>query len=106
MRISDWGSDVCSSDRLGGPVFEGCPVGMAADIRTHGIIHPRALQRRVGKGEAAGLDDMRGRAETGGGAQHRADVPGDIGLEEGDVHRSEEHTSELQSLMRITYAVF
>src|SRR3546814_6688556 len=59
---------------------------MAADIPTPGITHPRALQRRVGKGEAAGLDDMRGRAETGGGAQHRADVPGDIGLEEGDVH--------------------
>src|SRR3546814_4133413 len=28
------------------------------------------------------------------------------GIEQGDVERSEEHTSELQSLMRISYAVF
>src|SRR3546814_6344734 len=33
------------------------------------------------------------------------DVPGATGLASGDA-RSEEHTSELQSLMRISYAVF
>src|SRR3546814_8052870 len=30
----------------------------------------------------------------------------DVSLQLGSVHRSEEHTSELQSLMRISYAVF
>src|SRR3546814_3188582 len=35
---------------------------------------------------------------------HRLQVP--IGLARLDDHRSEEHTSELQSLMRISYAVF
>src|SRR3546814_20710307 len=30
----------------------------------------------------------------------------DVGVEEGTYSRSEEHTSELQSLMRISYAVF
>src|SRR3546814_3437739 len=30
----------------------------------------------------------------------------EIGSEQGDLRRSEEHTSELQSLMRISYAVF
>src|SRR3546814_4179812 len=34
-------------------------------------------------------------------------IPGDQKLKEGDIlNRSEEHTSELQSLMRISYAVF
>src|SRR3546814_1169131 len=33
-------------------------------------------------------------------------VPGDIVLVQAGVRRSEEHTSELQSLMRISYAVF
>src|SRR3546814_2027831 len=52
---------------------------------------------RVGVGGEEGLDrqlghrDVEGRAEGGQGAEER---------------RSEEHTSELQSLMRISYAVF
>src|SRR3546814_10297974 len=32
--------------------------------------------------------------------------PGQLGHAHREVHRSEEHTSELQSLMRISYAVF
>src|SRR3546814_7004617 len=44
-------------------------------------------------------------------SDRRADYPGPMaGLEAGlyasDARRSEEHTSELQSLMRISYAVF
>src|SRR3546814_2584795 len=127
MRISDWSSDVCSSDlvtlievkigqrrrarggqqhqplrRRRAPALERPPVGVAAHIRAHRIIHPRPLQRGVGKGKSAGLDNMGGRPEAGGGAQDGADVSGDVGLEQ----RSEEHTSELQSLMRTSYAVF
>src|SRR3546814_9770618 len=33
-------------------------------------------------------------------------IPGDDDIQEFEVDRSEEHTSELQSLMRISYAVF
>src|SRR3546814_5464044 len=77
MRISDWSSDVCSSDL--------------------------ALE---GGGEvvAAGGDgSLRGEAQPGyclaaRRARHRQE------LRQGG--RSEEHTSELQSLMRISYAVF
>src|SRR3546814_2386930 len=36
----------------------------------------------------------------------RRDAVRDYGTERGDIGRSEEHTSELQSLMRISYAVF
>src|SRR3546814_13016282 len=46
-------------------------VGVAAHIRAHRIIHPRPLQRGVGKGKSAGLDNMGGRPEAGGGAQDR-----------------------------------
>src|SRR3546814_3899778 len=40
--------------------------------------------------------------------QHVGEVVAEVGAaaNEADVHRSEEHTSELQSLMRISYAVF
>src|SRR3546814_3909336 len=63
---------------------------------------------------AAALEDIRGLAHAGGGSLVLADASGalaavDLGhskvcTEPGD--RSEEHTSELQSLMRISYAVF
>src|SRR3546814_4225449 len=42
-------------------------------------------------------------------AQEEIVVPGLAGTDAGEIavhHRSEEHTSELQSLMRISYAVF
>src|SRR3546814_3884108 len=90
MRISDWRSDVCSSDLLGGA--------------------GRLLA--VAGGQHVGGD--RGVAADGAGV-----APGDVGLGVADpldavvgLHRhrhpvrSEEHTSELQSLMRISYAVF
>src|SRR3546814_7042826 len=65
MRISDWSSDVCSSDlarRRCGRATPSAPVPRARSVRP---APPPAAQ-----------------------------------------HRSEEHTSELQSLMRISYAVF
>src|SRR3546814_8385636 len=85
MRISDWSSDVCSSDLF-------ARLDVVALVRQHGGHRKR---RR----------DDEGRQQ-----QERADAGG-AGL---DVHggqhartlRSEEHTSELQSLMRISYAVF
>src|SRR3546814_6774444 len=99
MRISDWSSDVCSSDLL-------CPV-------------PQPLWRiRLGLA-ARGASLCRGAHRPGGahaGAvarllflwprhrhrpRHRALLHPAAGRS-----RSEEHTSELQSLMRISYAVF
>src|SRR3546814_10024143 len=115
MRISDWSSDVCSSD-------------LAA--RRVGIVRRDRIANRgmVGDAGGAALDPV-GEADRGAqrGAHHVAelrvkgivrraqdgDVKGDVGLERiilaalGGRHtRSEEHTSELQSLMRISYAVF
>src|SRR3546814_1946942 len=52
---------------------------------------------------AAGEDRVRAVAQPEGALQHRERLADRAGRGEG---RSEEHTSELQSLMRISYAVF
>src|SRR3546814_6519128 len=91
MRISDWSSDVCSSDLLVGVGVGDRPGG----DRGHAV-------REIGH--------ARVRIAVIVGAD-RADDDADRALLRGDVRsheptRSEEHTSELQSLMRISYAVF
>src|SRR3546814_9937441 len=105
MRISDWSSDVCSSDLDRRDDARG--VDLERQMAAVGL-HPAALRRalRILDEDAAlrafheadeGDDDDRA-ANDGEdrAAAHRAFA--DL--------RSEEHTSELQSLMRISYAVF
>src|SRR3546814_2889224 len=92
MRISDWSSDVCSSDLIGQrlPKFVN---------RNH---HALACQERVYPLEQVEHDrraDFRVFEEVGHIEAH------ETGFERHGI-RSEEHTSELQSLMRISYAVF
>src|SRR3546814_5432547 len=105
MRISDWSSDVCSSDLVLRTFDRGVqerlvrddPLNLYAAGRGHdhlrrGVVDPgRELVRR----EAAEHHRMHG-ADPGAG-EHRDGRFGD---------RSEEHTSELQSLMRRSYDVF
>src|SRR3546814_2290690 len=93
MRISDWSSDVCSSDLL----FKGVTVvdgsGAAAFAGDVAVTEGRI---------AAAAPTLDGEADEAIEGRGRVLAPGFI-----DVHtRSEEHTSELQSLMRISYAVF
>src|SRR3546814_9711824 len=121
MRISDWSSDVCSSDLLGqGPIREITNAvlrrfgskfdifrisGSGLCLRNHAIflhqikhdacpangclcVGSRGIMRR--SLYQTGNDCRLGQAEVGGRMRER----------------SEEHTSELQSLMRISYAVF
>src|SRR3546814_7613610 len=120
MRISDWSSDVCSSD-----------------LDRTKPLHPGEDETAVFFGaEIAGID-KRGRARIWAGETDRAAAlraqligrchearirrqPGShaIGAEQQQIGlgigaalravraRSEEHTSELQSLMRSSYAVF
>src|SRR3546814_2300449 len=96
MRISDWSSDVCSSDLPCG----GTPCHVQAGRGRSGI------DRHPGfPGGGASLHRQRRRA-------HHRKPPGgwgglaDQGRQRPHGGRSEEHTSELQSLMRISYAVF
>src|SRR3546814_1912538 len=110
MRISDWSSDVCSSDleqvaqlqelvrrlrataHLSAHAVEPADqlqveVGVAAEV----VVHPRAAFEQAGQDLVDVLDRV--------GVVHAVAV-------DGALRRSEEHTSDLQSLMRISYAVF
>src|SRR3546814_6358541 len=95
MRISDWSSDVCSSDLREGHSLRTRNDPLMSDRRCHR--HGR--QRVV-------VDEIRniGWVEDRDGRHGPHDIPNIIGTAMGI--RSEEHTSELQSLMRISYAVF
>src|SRR3546814_7702492 len=111
MRISDWSSDVCSSDLAAGEAV--------ASDRARAV---DGQQRRRGGVGRAGVDRARGGQVALTLIEASVDqVDGlapdvGVGLVEGaglplvdqtlGVFRSEEHTSELQSLMRISYAVF
>src|SRR3546814_6771599 len=106
MRISDWSSDVCSSD-----LRQHREAGRDQEIQQpHRDDRPNRYPRidaRVGgapvgrRGEQAGAVFALGELMVGRG--HRA--PPTAGRPT-KASRSEEHTSELQSLMRISYAVF
>src|SRR3546814_5261364 len=106
MRISDWSSDVCSSDLLLHKL-------RAREIERH--LRPRHVRDEevcAAHSETLAGDEPRHRRHRRArnmlrqvGHDPRADHPAvpDAGDGQG---RSEEHTSELQSLMRISYAVF
>src|SRR3546814_5615099 len=101
MRISDWSSDVCSSDLHFRLLFR--------SIISEGAHGPRRPAPRADPSFAAehlafGRDEQFDRLSVAVLALdfiERASV-----RLSGDLLRSEEHTSELQSLMRIPYAVF
>src|SRR3546814_1286052 len=116
MRISDWSSDVCSSDlcvgRLQQTVLGGATCGLSAKHGfqglTTGVVGCRPSSRaRLGwnKREVR-WDNERSSARNG---EFVRSVPVEYTPARttgGKAERSEEHTSELQSLMRISYAVF
>src|SRR3546814_1679477 len=109
MRISDWSSDVCSSDLppalRGGAGIAGAlawrPRFPAGGKRYR--VDPLSAQRRQPRDDRRPAD--RADAVRRLSYQHLAGRDhGRTGADRGA--RSEEHTSELQSLMRISYAVF
>src|SRR3546814_3183399 len=103
MRISDWSSDVCSSDLAGTGVREDAGRRRHRAVQVLAVHRPgmagRALRRAPGRPPQA-LEAVADRPQ---GAQRLRRLHPRA---RGDAQRSEEHTSELQSLMRISYAVF
>src|SRR3546814_2335256 len=106
MRISDWSSDVCSSDLLTENPDE------AVDA---GFFRARIAEAVCLRRESLRLDDVSDawrvvHSEGDGLSGLVVDRYGDLLVVEffsaGMYRRSEEHTSELQSLVRISYAVF
>src|SRR3546814_2679273 len=123
MRISDWSSDVCSSDlrrqRLPGKHLphQDAPEGLRPG--------PLPVRGKGAQPVVQGADEDRGAAQARDRGVVPRPQPGGVGApvtsgsggagqaghrEQGGKTRlrgsSEEHTSELQSLMRISYAVF
>src|SRR3546814_1248607 len=122
MRISDWSSDVCSSDlrgQISGGILDG-PLAFdnaisEAAAREKGIVSPVAGKAEVLVVPNLEAGNMLAKQLTFlGGADAAGVVLGArvpiILTSRADSERtrlrSEEHTSELQSLMRISYAVF
>src|SRR3546814_10784564 len=129
MRISDWSSDVCSSDLVGHG--EALGVGAEQGEAVQRLDHDAAVQQHLVEARRSALDEGRIGAGDGGeiGDLQRRILPARAAGEANavaeqlllELHerrsalvdqlrhpepRSEEHTSELQSLMRISYAVF
>src|SRR3546814_4345176 len=132
MRISDWSSDVCSSDLTAADDLPGrehhmhdrCAMQEAVVGRSmQGPVHHHTVGQERRCDEFADQPDTIGQRKPFG--QGAGDQPGETGvvplLRLGGARpeklaikdpgrrirwRSEEHTSELQSLMRISYAVF
>src|SRR3546814_6408462 len=115
MRISDWSSDVCSSDLLQ------VERDRAAIVQRHGhacrrdvlnrtersVLYPQAALVAQEHDPVAGCEGALAPFGTDGNIFTKF-AAGAQALARGLVQcpRSEEHTSELQSLMRISYAVF
>src|SRR3546814_4432503 len=139
MRISDWSSDVCSSDLLGddveraagGVATEENALRTAQNLDAFNVEQILIARRRTRDVDTVVMDRRAGigrNAERGGAdstniddrhgivgdrhARHEKLQVFDVGYARcrkrlaGHRCRSEEHTSELQSLMRISYAVF
>src|SRR3546814_5704302 len=120
MRISDWSSDVCSSDlpfmkritwwpqawlglvfswgALVGWIAVGGPQGLALPL-----LYAGCIAWVIGYDTIYALQDIEADMLIGVKSSSRAmgsHVKGGVAI------RSEDHTSELHSLMRISYAVF
>src|SRR3546814_3917627 len=108
MRISDWSSDVCSSDLIGKEAPGDPLIACIPFVAQH-----------FGQNFQRGALSALARDERGFLPFHQAEAALDLCLINNErlharklrhlareLPRSEEHTSELQSLMRISYAVF
>src|SRR3546814_8209172 len=110
MRISDWSSDVCSSDlplqRQARHAAAGCAGPRPEHWRRDERHHRDARQAAAGHWPGMDRPVLRGTPERRPGTNGLCPVAGHrLSVPRGAL-RSEEHTSELQSLMRISYAVF
>src|SRR3546814_10189832 len=110
MRISDWSSDVCSSDLTFLAVVAGRLEGDAYAVEDRYPLQALALLHQGGvdlSEERMITHDVVGNLLTAMDYQSRVVYVDDrFDMYPEPLMRSEENTSELQSLMRISYAVF
>src|SRR3546814_3857116 len=121
LRISDWSSDVCSSDlidgKVKGKVLTSGEKASSLSVSENGAIEgdvrvPHIVLNGTVIGDVHALEKitLAAKARVTGNVYYKiiemeggAQVNGQLVHE---TNRSEEHTSELPSLMRISYAVF
>src|SRR3546814_5196395 len=110
MRISDWSSDVCSSD-LSAPNSIGSIRTSSAVAKTSGPINHARHRHRATTHHAIDVNATSSSADQSCAlkadrrSSYRPQRNASRTWSRSD-RRSEEHTSELQSLMHISYAVF
>src|SRR3546814_5023879 len=104
MRISDWSSDVCSSDLVPWPGDLVCAEGRYLEGDAETGIEKRAAIFIGPEFGTVSRPDLVQAAREAGDADF--DVLVTCAFNYDARSRSEEHTSELQSLMRISYADF
>src|SRR3546814_3633540 len=115
MRISDWSSDVCSSDLNFRGIFMTIQVGDRVPNASFRVKTEEGIKEittdELFKGKKVVLFSVPGALTPTCSAKH---LPGFVqkaadfqakGIDTIACMRSEEHTSEIQSLMRISYAV-
>src|SRR3546814_4978575 len=117
MRISDWSSDVCSSDLVSGRSPEGWARAVAEAASVHGADRVVAEANNGGAMVESVLRaaDMRlpvRLVHASRGKSARAEPVAELYESGRALHcgafpelRSEEHTAEIQALIRISYAV-
>src|SRR3546814_4840948 len=117
MRISDWSSDVCSSD-LPSAVFIGSGEAPAEALKKFGAEKVYSVDDAEIKGylvapKAEVLAQLAEKTSPAAilipSSAEGKEIAGRLAIKISSgviTDRSEEHTSELQSLMRISYAVF
>src|SRR3546814_5427414 len=109
MRISDWSSDVCSSDLITGRsphilVF----AKEHRDVLSRAGWDKRRIREYIAENTVISEEAFRRAGGEASGPMRLIEDPDQLLIVAAGGHagRSEEHTSELQSLMRISYAVF
>src|SRR3546814_7599957 len=108
MRISDWSSDVCSSDRQesGAFVFMVSASGLIGAFGQANYAAAKLGMTALSKSIAIDMKRYNVRSNCispVAWSRMVSSIPTDTPEQKA---RSEEHPSELQSLMRISYAVF
>src|SRR3546814_1777674 len=102
MRISDWSSDVCSSDLAGTSMGSAASTAYKLGQETSGSASVGAgISGMASAAKGAASNRLKSASGLGAATERGSQAAWAAGST-----RSEEHTSELQSLMRISYAVF
>src|SRR3546814_5809422 len=106
MRISDWSSDVCSSDLY--RVLTAVDAALMVIDAGNGVEPQTIRLLQVCRARNTPIITFVNKLdrEVHEPLDLLAEIEEHLGMDAIPFSRSEEHTSELQSLMRISYAVF